>query len=258
MGVLLVEYFETPNGIALLAHRGLVLPGSNTVENTAIAFQAALAAGATHIETDIQVTSDLVAVLHHDDTMQRLTGDSRSLSQVTFAEFREVCQSRGFEPLALRDALAGFPDAKFNLDVKAWRAVSPVASAVNELAAHHRVLVSSFSDSRRLATLSLLDRPVATSAGAETVLKARLSGLSPFRGWLKTTLLGVNALQIPVSMYGIRFATKSFIDQLRTLRVQVHFWTVNSPEQARTLLDLGATGLVSDRVDAIAPLLGKS
>lgn len=253
-----MNYFSTSSGIALLAHRGLVLPNSGVVENTAPAFESALMAGATHIETDVQVTKDMVPVLFHDETLQRLTGDPRRLESVTFEELQKLAGSRGFDPLPLREALESFPEVRFNLDIKAWKAVDPVATELNDLDAHGRVLVSSFSDKRRLATVALLDNPVATSAGSETVIKARLSAFGPMKKLLQTTLIGIDAVQIPTSMYGVRFATRNFVARLRESDIQVHFWTVNSLAQAEELIELGATGIVSDRVDLLSPLLGNS
>lgn len=251
------QYFRGDGKFALLAHRGLAVPGSGTYENTSEAFSAALDAGATHIETDVQVTKDGIAVLFHDENLLRLTGDSRKVDQVSLAELLEICGAAGFEPLSLPAALSRFPEAKFNLDIKSWGAVRPAVAAIETIAAHARVLVSSFSDTRRLAALRLLDTRVATSAGASTVIKTRLASAVGARRMLQVSLLGVDALQIPTAMYGVRFAKKRFIADLRNMGVEVHFWTVNSPERAVELLALGATGLVSDRVDLLAPLLGK-
>lgn len=252
------EYFLSSHGVALLAHRGLVLPGSKVVENTAAAFDAALRFGASHIETDVQVTKDQIAVLLHDPDLSRLTGENRKVDQVSYQELRAICSNVGFEPLSLASALNEFPAAKFNLDIKAWRAVSPAAAQIETAKAHGRVLVSSFSDARRVASLQALSQSVATSGGAGTALKARVAATLRARRMLAASLVGVEALQLPLSMHGVRFATRRFISVLRDMGIHVHFWTVNSPELAQHLLDLGATGLVSDRVDLIAPLLGNT
>lgn len=251
------QYFHNEHGFALLAHRGLALPDSGVVENTLRAFSNALTAGATHIETDVQATKDGVAVLFHDKTLLRLTGDQRRVSQVTFDEMLSLCAAQGFEPLSLDQAFQQLPHAKFNLDVKSWDAVASTAHVINEHAAHGRVLVSSFSDARRLATLALLQASVATSAGSSAVLKARFASSIGAKRMLRVSLLGVDALQLPISMYGVRFDSAPFVKNLRALGLEVHFWTVNSPNLARRLLRIGATGLVSDRVDLLAPLLGK-
>jgi glycerophosphoryl diester phosphodiesterase len=70
-----------------IAHRGLHGPGA--VENTASAFAAAIAAGYA-IETDLQITADGEAVVHHDATLGRLTEGSGALAAMTAAELKRV------------------------------------------------------------------------------------------------------------------------------------------------------------------------
>ena len=72
---------------ALFAHRGFHDESRGVVENTLPAFRAALEKGCG-IELDIQMTSDRVTVVYHDATLRRLTGDSRRLSSVSYAELR--------------------------------------------------------------------------------------------------------------------------------------------------------------------------
>jgi glycerophosphoryl diester phosphodiesterase len=64
-------YFITDK-LIVLAHRG----GTDPTENTIEAIANALKAGTDVIETDIRATKDGVAVLFHDDTIERLTGQN--------------------------------------------------------------------------------------------------------------------------------------------------------------------------------------
>ena len=56
-----------------IAHRGLHDKAAGVIENSASAFEAAIAGGFA-IECDVQLTRDGVPVVFHDDTMQRLLG----------------------------------------------------------------------------------------------------------------------------------------------------------------------------------------
>ncbi|MGB7703502.1 MAG: glycerophosphodiester phosphodiesterase family protein, partial [Pseudolabrys sp.] len=49
-----------------VAHRGLHDASAGVIENTAAAFSAAMAAGYS-IETDLQISADGEAMVHHDD-----------------------------------------------------------------------------------------------------------------------------------------------------------------------------------------------
>ncbi|MEY4714424.1 MAG: hypothetical protein RIQ37_754, partial [Actinomycetota bacterium] len=109
--------------------------------------------------------------------------------------------------------------------------------------------VSSFSDRRRKRALSMLSKPVATSAGSGTVLLTYLSHKILGGFGLKRILKDVDALQIPVSQGPFRFADETFIKRLSVLEKEVHFWTINDLEQMSELIELGAHGIVSDRVD---------
>jgi glycerophosphoryl diester phosphodiesterase len=71
-----------------VAHRGLH-DGVSLIENTASAFKAAID-GRFGIETDLQITSDGEAVVHHDFALGRLTLGSRQLAAMTAAGLKDV------------------------------------------------------------------------------------------------------------------------------------------------------------------------
>jgi len=72
-----------------VAHRGLHENAAGMIENTASAFRAAIGGGFS-IETDLQVTADGEAMVHHDFALGRLTLGSRHLAAMTAAGLKEV------------------------------------------------------------------------------------------------------------------------------------------------------------------------
>src|SRR4051812_4485053 len=72
-----------------VAHRGLHDAAAGVIENTASAFKAAIAGG-FGIETDLQISSDGEAMVHHDFALGRLTLGSRQLAAMTAAGLKEV------------------------------------------------------------------------------------------------------------------------------------------------------------------------
>ncbi len=72
-----------------VAHRGLHDAAGGVIENTPSAFAAAVAASYA-IECDLQITADGEAMVHHDDTLGRLTDGDGRLDAMTSAELRRV------------------------------------------------------------------------------------------------------------------------------------------------------------------------
>lgn len=245
-------FFADTRHPRVLAHRGLVPAAdedSSLWENTAGAFAAAQAAGAEYIETDCQMTADGDTVLFHDDTIERLTGEPRPVSEMRTAELERLFADHG-GLMTVADALDSFPDSRFNIDVKSAAAADPIGTI---LAPHtHRVLVTSFSDNNRRAALESIMRagatmPPATSGGSRTILALRtLSALhlSPAR-----LLRDIDAVQIPERHAGIRILTPALLLAAHKHDVEVHVWTVNEAADMQRLIALGVDGIVTDRAD---------
>jgi glycerophosphoryl diester phosphodiesterase len=70
-----------------VAHRGLHDISASIVENTASAFNAALA-GDYAIETDVQISADGEAMVHHDGALGRLTEGSAKLADLFAAQIK--------------------------------------------------------------------------------------------------------------------------------------------------------------------------
>ncbi len=71
------------------AHRGLHDASAGVVENTAPAFAAAVAAG-YGIETDLQISADGEAMVHHDDALGRLTDGTARLADMSATDIKAV------------------------------------------------------------------------------------------------------------------------------------------------------------------------
>lgn len=243
----------------VLAHRGLVTPADaadGIVENTFAAFAAALAAGTPYVESDCHVTSDGSVVLFHDDDLMRIADDPRTVAGMDVRTLSDIMSARG-GLLTLRDALDAFPEVRFNLDVK----VDAAAGPVGKIAGPHadRVLITSFSDRRRLQALQTAarygTRRPATSAGSATI--ARLLTAVTTRAWRRAAriLSEIDAVQVPERQRGVRIVTPRFIEMAHRSGVEVHVWTVNEPHDMTRLIDLGVDGLVTDRADVALRLL---
>lgn len=70
-----------------IAHRGLHDAAAGVIENTGTAFTAAMTGG-FGIETDLQISANGEAMVHHDDALGRLTEGSEPLAQMNAAAIK--------------------------------------------------------------------------------------------------------------------------------------------------------------------------
>jgi glycerophosphoryl diester phosphodiesterase len=79
--------------LELVAHRGYA---ARYPENTLAALEAAIEAGARHVEVDVQLSADGFPVLFHDRTLKRMCGVSGAVHDLTLSELRALsCAERG-------------------------------------------------------------------------------------------------------------------------------------------------------------------
>jgi len=76
----------------IIAHRGF---SADYPENTLLAFEKALQAGADGIETDLQLSRDEAIILFHDDELKRITRIEGRPQERTLAELKALDAGRG-------------------------------------------------------------------------------------------------------------------------------------------------------------------
>ncbi|WP_291377866.1 glycerophosphodiester phosphodiesterase [Demequina sp.] len=243
-------YFDKSGSFAALAHRGFSLDG---LENSMLAFQAAVDMGYRYVETDAHGTADGVAVALHDESLDRTTDGKGFVADLPWARVK-LARIGGKEPVPmLEDILGTWPTLRVNIDVKAESGIVPIADAIEKTGAHDRVCIASFSTARRAATVARLSRPVATSAGTREAAAFFVGGLAGAN--VAGALRSVDALQIPTSAGPVALLTERHLSAAHAAGKLVHVWTINDPEQMARLLDLGVDGMVTDRADLLKELL---
>jgi glycerophosphoryl diester phosphodiesterase len=244
----------------IYAHRGasFELP-----ENTIESFALALELGANALETDAHMTRDGRVVLSHDPTGERACGVKRAIAESSFSEVRAWDLGARFEPRRpgkfragvryqmplLEEALEAFPDVLFNVDAKQTDPdmVPALLRAVERMNASPRVRIASFSE-RNLRRVR--SRGYTGETGMAPGEVARLMFLP--RAALRWYRPAGNAAQVPRRAYGIAFDSQRAIDRFHMVGLRVDFWTIDDPEEARRLLAMGADGIMTDDVRAVA------
>lgn len=249
-------FFALPHPI-VIGHRGAA---GERPENTLASFEAALAAGAGVLESDVQLTRDGVPILLHDPTLERIGGGSRAAAELDWDELARLdaglayqaadgsrpWAGRGLRVARLEEAFACFPDARFNLELKCGgaRIVTETLRLVARARRDARTLLTAGED----PLMAELRRGVAAS-GLRPALGASLADVLAVIGSAladKPMPPDVMALQIPPEFAGKPLVTPALVDHAHAHGLEVHVWTLNEPAEFDAQLALGIDGIVTD------------
>jgi glycerophosphoryl diester phosphodiesterase len=250
----------------VIGHRGAA---GERPENTLPSFERALADGAAILESDVHLSRDGVPVLIHDDELERCTDGSGLVRDHDLASLRGLdagCRfesepgAHPFRGLGVRiptlaEALAAFPRARFNLELKE-NLPGMVAQSVAAVAAAGRagdVLLTSANDALMLELRAhVAAARVDVALGASTGEVARFA-VAALRG--EAPPPGPMALQIPAEFAGRPLVTRELVEHAHRHGVQIHVWTIDEPDEMCALLALGVDGIVTNYPARLARLL---
>ena len=224
------------------AHRG---SSRDAPENTLPAFELAVAQGADGIELDVQLTADGIAVVIHDETLDRTTNGSGKVSEHTLADLQRL------------DASAGHPDLE--------GAQVPTLAAVLELLAPSGRLVNiELKNSvesypgleetvlAEVSAFGIADRVVLSTFNHYSLKKLQRLGATSelgmvysdplYKPWRYAAKLGVTAIHPPA-----RFVLSAgYLRKAQAAGIKVRPWVVNSARMLERMFRWGADGVFTD------------
>jgi glycerophosphoryl diester phosphodiesterase len=212
----------------IYAHRGA---SANHPENTLRAFRQALAIGVDGIELDVHATADGSPVVIHDRDVARTTDGTAYVDEIPLARLQTFDAGDGERVPTLAEVLALVGDAA-HLDVEIKG--TGIERAVLDVLAHYPAVkwaISSFAWDT-LRTVRQLDPvaqvwPLAECVGDDLIAIA--------------AELGSPAVSLFTGAYTAENAAR-----LRDASLCVMVWTVNDPQEARRIANLGAFALCTD------------
>lgn len=247
-----MNILTTTGNRLVIGHRGTA---ACAPENTREGIALALAHGADAVEFDVRLSADGEVVLFHDPTVERTTGASGAVRDMTFAQLLELDAGARFEPASpnapvqqasypvprLDDILGEFEDAPMIIEIKDASVAEATRSLIERHGAEHRCLVDSL-DAANLRAFH--GSRIATGGGKSGVVSALMHGL-----------IGVgiargssSAYCIPLSYGGFPIPVRTVVRDARKTSRVVHVWTVNDPSVALELWAAGVTGIITDDV----------
>lgn len=236
-----------------IAHRGA---SGHAPENTLAAYRLAAEMGAKFIETDLQVTRDTWIVALHDPTVNRTTNGRGHISMMTLAELRALDAGAWFEGAGGRSfagervpelseilAFAREADVSFYLELK-----------TSESWTMERSLAGALASSGELARATVISFDPAVLLSLRRIEPMAMTGMLVERAGLDSIdrAVSVGARQILPRANRI---TAELIEAARRADLKLVAWTVNEPEEMRTLITKGVDGIITDFPDRLATVL---
>jgi glycerophosphoryl diester phosphodiesterase len=227
--------------IVAVAHRGYA---RRAPENTLRAFKAAIEVGADCAELDVQETSDGVVVVLHDRDLMRMAGDPRRISDITFAEARQLDLGRKSGPEFAGERIPTLAEVialargkiKLQIELKYYGQDRGLARKVAEL-----IRREDFEGQCEV-----------TSLDEKGLMKAKAANPR-----LHVVALVTYALGHPerLDVDGLSVNTGVLSDRLiraaRRRDKSLYAWTVDDPREMVRLIERGVGGMVTNAPDVV-------
>ena len=229
----------------VIAHRGA---SARWPENTVAAFAGAAELGADWVELDVWCAADGELVVHHDAVfadgraVRDVPSADRPASVPTLDEALATCAAHGLGVNVEIKSDARVPELRDPEDGAAIRVADRLVLDGPLDDGSRRYLVTSFDP-------SCLDRVRARRAALAT---GRLTAnvRDPAAAVAKAAAAG----HVAINPWD-GFVDEAFMAAATGAGLAVYPWTIDDPERMRTLLDLGAAGIITNIPDVLRALV---
>lgn len=215
--------------VDIVGHRGAA---GLAPENTLLAFNKAIEVGCTRVELDARLSKDGVPIVMHDSTVERTTGGTGRVDQLTITEIKKLRCRAAQEVPTLREAIdACKRKIDMQIELKVRKVAGPAAELVRRLRMIRHVLFTSFDHDTlrrvkviaRRASVGLLTREFSD----KVVKRARA---------IRAEVLGMPASKM----------TGRIVDLIHKNDLKAYAYRTMSSAQGIFLADIGVDALGSD------------
>jgi glycerophosphoryl diester phosphodiesterase len=232
----------------VIAHRG---GAKESTENTIETFQRAGRIGADGIETDLRLTRDGVVVIYHDDIFGRVEGlpkplQTRLVADMTYAELRTNSlapvgedSGRRFVP-TLEDLLAKVKTGLLNIELKRCPKFDDLVDKTIAILKNSPALDRVVLEAPDLKTSEKLRKEL--GAGLKLHLNPGYDTTVSYQESLDKVL---KFKPHSISVY-YKKASLELIEKAHNAGVEVWVWTLDTPEYAQALRQLGVDAVKTD------------
>jgi len=238
---------DLDSDVAITAHRGASIAAP---ENSMAAFRAAMDAGATYAELDVQRTRDGEIIVLHDADVMRMGSDPRKVKDLTAAEITGIDIGRKYDPSFAGETPPTLAEViglvrggmKLNIELKYNVPDPDLAPAVVEL----------------LRREDFLDQAVITSLDYAALGQIKQIEPRLATGHIVTAAVG-NVVKSEADFLSLNSAraTPSLVRRAHAAGKQVHVWTVNKPEVMLLMIERGVDNIITDDPALVARVIAE-
>ena len=253
------------------AHRG---GAAYAPENTMVAFANAVRLGVDDLEADMLLTSDGVAVLMHDTTLDRTTDCTGSVANVTYAELLDCDAAYWFTPgqsTTSHDAQSSHPLRGQGVTIPTVQELLDFAATLSGPAAPTLPIELKDGSHTAAATLVALiqaspiqNRIVVQSFNPTALnyvqsLDASISTLllTSFSAGLALTYARWRGYDYVAPNHTLFDLNASFVSNAQQAGKQVVPWTADQQAAQQDLIDLGVDGVITNYPGCLLQLEGR-
>ena len=225
--------------VRVTAHRG---NARTAPENTLAAMQRAIDSRADYVEMDVQLTGDGRAVLLHDRDFRRVSGLSRRLDEMTFAEVRELDVGSWFDPAYANERVPTLEEVidlcrgkiRLNIELKVFGPNPQLSEAV----------------ARIIREKQFEDECLITSLSYDSLVEAKKHNPKLRTGLTVAQALG-NVSRLDVDAISVRFdfLTPELQRSAQSQGMEVHAWTINDARTMGQLIKRGIDNIITSDPD---------
>ena len=231
----------------IIAHRGA---SGHAPENTLAAFAKAAELGAKSVEFDCMLAGDGTIMIHHDESLRRITGAELMVSEATVSMIKALDAGSWFDPAFCHEKVPTFLETmdmlvalgiSANIEIKPSQGTDvatgrAVAEQVEKRWPRHlpAPVISSFSEEALKASHEQMPQ----------IEHALLWEDIPSDWEDRLHAAGATAIHVDSD-----HLTQEQFNAFRTAGFPVRVYTVNDPERGRELLEWGVESLITDYPD---------
>lgn len=211
-------------------------------QNTWLSFKHAISLGCDVIETDIRICSTGEAVLIHDAKIKDSSGKSHVVGNLSLTELRTFNLGKNQRIMTLEDLLTKIPGGvNLNLELKSVGSALLTARILQKA-----ILESNWTPEN--FTITSFNHPelmIFKNEMPEIQIGALIKSImvDPCRY--------LDNLGISLIVTSLEFVTKNLVEVLHASGKFVYVYTVNEPEDIKSMFDMQVDGIISNYPDRI-------